>query len=83
MPYLAPDVTFTDPWLTAHGRGRFRIGLRGFHCVIRFDFDIFQLAVTLNERGDGGRVIVDGVMNLRQLRFYTYPLRTISCTISR
>jgi len=22
-------------------------------------------------------VIVDGIMNLRQLRFYTYPLRTI------
>lgn len=76
-PYLAPDIEFVDPWILARGRGKFETGLRGFHCVIRFDFDIFQLAVRMNERGDGGRAMVDGVMNLRQLRFYTYPLRTI------
>jgi len=73
--HLAPDIVFQDPWLIAHGRRRFEIGLRGFHCVIRFDFEIFQLGVQLDGRG-GGRAFVDGVMNLRQLGFYTYPLRT-------
>jgi hypothetical protein len=76
-PYLAPHVVFEDPWLRAHGARRFRVGLCGFHSVIRFDFEIFQLDVQLNAGGDGGRVLVDGVMNLRQLVFYTYPLRTI------
>ncbi|APR77488.1 Hypothetical protein A7982_02835 [Minicystis rosea] len=75
-PYLAPGVIFEDPWLRARGFRRFTIGLRGFHCVIRFDFDIFQIGVQLDARG-GGRALVDGVMNLRQLGFYTYPLRTI------
>jgi hypothetical protein len=77
VPYLAPDIEFVDPWLVARGRERFETGLRGFHCVIRFDFDISQLSVALDARGEGGRAVVDGVMNLRQLRFYTYPLRTI------
>jgi hypothetical protein len=76
-PRLAADVVFEDPWLRGGGRTRFMIGLRGFHCVARFDFEIFQLGVEMNARGDGGRAIVDGVMNLRQLGFYTYPLRTI------
>jgi hypothetical protein len=76
-PYLAPDIAFVDPWVMIHGGGTFRNGLRGFHCVIRFDFEIFQLGVQMNAAGDGGRALVDGVMNLRQLRFYTYPLRTI------
>lgn len=75
-PHLAPTVVFRDPWVRASGLQQFWVGLRGFHAVIRFDFDIFQLAVELNERGDGGRVLVDGVMNLRQLVVYTYPLRT-------
>jgi hypothetical protein len=76
-PHLAPDIEFVDPWVHVRGLRMFRTGLRGFHCAIRFDFDIFQLHVQMNERGDGGRVLVDGVMNLRQLVLYTYPLRTI------
>jgi hypothetical protein len=76
-PYLAPDIEFWDPWVRASGRRHFWTGLKGFHAVIRFDFRISQLAVQLNERGDGGRVMVDGVMNLNQLVVYTYPLRTI------
>ena len=76
-PRLAPGVIFEDPWLRARGFDRFTTGLRGFHCVIHFDLDIFQIGVQLDPRGDAGRAIVDGVMNLRQLRFYTYPLRTI------
>jgi hypothetical protein len=75
-PHLAPDILFTDPWVIVRGRRRFEIGLRGFHRIICFDFDIFQLAVELDGNG-GGRVLVDGVMNLRQLVFYTYPLRTL------
>jgi hypothetical protein len=77
IPYLAPNITFTDPWLRARGFGKYRTGLRGFHCIIHFDFDVFQLNVQLNEQRDGGRAIVDGIMNLRQLGFYSYPLRTI------
>lgn len=77
IPHLAPDVEFVDPWVHVRGARVFRDGLRGFHCVIRFDFEIFQLHVRMNERGDGGRVLVDGVMNLRQLVVYTYPLRTL------
>ena len=80
-PYLSPDIIFVDPWLRAHGAGKFKVGLHGFHSVIRFDFDIFQMCARIDEPVDEaarrGRVVIDGVMNLRQLRVYTYPLRTI------
>lgn len=76
-PYLAPDIEFKDPLAITRGERLFKVGLRGFHCVIHFDFDIAQLDVQLNDLGDGGRVLVDGIMNLRQLYFYTYPLRTL------
>ena len=75
-PYLAPDIEFRDPWVKASGRQHFWIGLKGFHAVIRFKFEISQLTVQLDERGDRGRVLVDGVMALNQLVVYTYPLRT-------
>lgn len=76
-PHLAPDIEFIDGILTASGARKFKVGLRGFHCVFYFDFDIFQLDVQLNENGDGGRVLVDGVMNLRTVPYYSYPLRTM------
>lgn len=76
-PYLAPDVGFSDPWLRARGLARFKTGLFGFHCAFRFDFTIRQLGVRLNPSGDGGRVLVEGVMNLRSIPGYVYPLRTI------
>jgi hypothetical protein len=77
-PYLAEDVTFVDPWQTAGGLARYRLGLAGFHCMFRFDFDIKQLNVQLDASGESGRAIVDGVMNLKLLSpLYTYPLRTI------
>ncbi len=75
-PYLAADVAFVDPWIRARGGDKFRTGLLGFHCAFLFDFDITQLRVTMNGHG-GGRMIVDGVMNLRQIPSYTYPLRAI------
>ncbi len=65
-----------DPWIRARGGDKFRTGLLGFHCAFLFDFDITQLRVTMNGHG-GGRMIVDGVMNLRQIPSYTYPLRAI------
>jgi len=76
-PHLGPTIEFVDPWILARGRRKFITGLRGFHCAIRFTFDIFQINVQMNEQGNGGRVLVDGVMNLNQLVIYTYPLRTI------
>lgn len=75
-PHIAPDVTFRDPWVVVHGKRAFEDGLAGFHCIVYFDFDVYQVAVRLDEDGERGRALVDGVMNLRQLRFYTYPLRT-------
>jgi hypothetical protein len=78
LPYLADDVRFTDPWQQGAGRETYRKGAAGFHCMFRFDFDIFQLNVQLDEQAKKGRAIVDGVMNLKQLSpLVTYPLRTI------
>jgi hypothetical protein len=76
-PLLSRDVEFQDPCIMAHGRHKFRIGMRGFHCAFRFRFEIFQLAVRMNQDDSGGRAMVDGVMHLRPLWFYAYPLRTI------
>ena len=77
-PFLGEDVRFIDPWQTGAGRDTYRRGAAGFHCMLRFDFDITQLNVQLDEGQRKGRAIVDGVMNLRQFSWlYTYPLRTI------
>jgi hypothetical protein len=78
LPFLGEDVSFTDPWQSGVGRETYRRGAAGFHCMFSFDFDIFQLNVQLEDGHQRGRVLVDGVMNLKQLRWlYTYPLRTI------
>ncbi|KAL9657825.1 hypothetical protein ABK040_013162 [Willaertia magna] len=78
MPYVDENVTFTDPWQTDSGIQVFWTQLKGFHSIIFFDFTILSLNVTLNENKQGGRVVVDGWMNLQQFkRIYTYPLRTI------
>jgi hypothetical protein len=78
VPFMAEDVTFTDPWQRGAGLETYRRGAAGFHCMFSFDFDIYQLNVQLEEGNQKGRAIVDGVMNLRQLSWlYTYPLRTI------
>ncbi|WP_375754925.1 hypothetical protein [Corallococcus exercitus] len=78
MPMMAEDVTFTDPWQKGGGKETYRKGAAGFHCMFRFDFDIYQLNVQLEPDGKSGRAIVDGVMNLKQFAWlYTYPLRTL------
>lgn len=77
-PYLDDHVSFVDPWQTAAGVRKYRLGAAGFHCMFRFDFEIFQVNVQLDGPGRSGRAIVDGVMNLKQLsRIYVYPLRMI------
>lgn len=78
LPWLAADVRFTDPWQQGQGIEVYRKGAAAFHSMFKFDFDVFQLNVQLNEHARTGRGIVDGVMNLRQVSWlYTYPLRTI------
>lgn len=76
-PFLAADIEFSDPWLRADGLARFKTGLFGFHDAFRFDLTINHMAVMKNSRGDGGQVLVEGVMNLRSIPGYMYPLRTI------
>jgi len=50
----------------------------GFHNMLYFTFDTFQLNVKLNDDELTGRCIVDGIMNLQQFSWiYTYPLRSI------
>jgi hypothetical protein len=78
LPFLAEAVTFKDPWQSSGGRSRYALGMKGFHDLFDFRFEFHQVSVSLDERGTGGRALVDGVMHLRQSsRFLTYPLRTI------
>jgi hypothetical protein len=77
FPYIASNVRFFDPLVDVTGSRIFRMGRRGFYCTFKFDFDIAQVGIQLNERGDGGRAMVDGIMNLKSLVVYTYPLRTV------
>ena len=78
MPFVGEDIVFVDPWQTGGGREVYRRGAAGFHCMLRFDFDITQINIQLDEGQRQGRAIVDGIMNLKQLSWlYTYPLRTI------
>ncbi|KAF0979298.1 hypothetical protein FDP41_001641 [Naegleria fowleri] len=73
------NITFTDPWQTITGKQPFITQLKGFHAAIFFDFKIEQISVQMYENEQGGRVLIDGWMNLNQLRWVTgiYPLRTI------
>ena len=77
-PLLDENVRFTDPWQQERGRGKYRLGLAGFHAMFRFTLDISQVSVQLAADGTSGRAMVDGVMNLQPLgQLFTYPLRTI------
>ncbi|KAL0476969.1 rlmL [Acrasis kona] len=77
LPYVSDDMVFKDPWQTIVGKKSYWNAAKGFHSSIWFDFDIHQLHVVLNDRGDRGRCLVDGTMNLRQLNVFKYPLRTL------
>jgi hypothetical protein len=75
-PYLADDVAFVDPAVKAHGYRKVRTGLRGFHCAFWFDFDIHDLHVRMHANNSSGQALASGVMNLRSIPGYVYPLRT-------
>jgi hypothetical protein len=77
LSYLDENVRFVDPWQEASGKEKYRLGAAGFHSMFHFDFELLQVEVRVDDDGRKGRAIVDGVMKLRQLRIYTYPLRTI------
>lgn len=77
FPFIHEEVIFKDPWQTVVGIKNYWNAAKGFHSSIFFDFDIHQLNISLNDKKDRGRCIVDGTMNLKQLQLYTYPLRTI------
>jgi len=77
-PYLDEKVRFVDPWQTASGRDKYRLGAAGFHRMFDFDLELFQVNVQLERSGMRGRALLDGVMNLRQLsRSHPFPLRTL------
>jgi hypothetical protein len=78
VPYLADDITFTDPLQFGRGKELYKVGMAGFHAMFRFHFEFFQVNVQLNDGATGGRAIVDGIMHLKQLSWlYVYPLRTL------
>lgn len=76
-PFIDHKITFEDAWQRISGSKLFWIELKGFHSAIYFDFKVLQLNVSLDSRRNEGRCMVDGFMNLKQLRLYTYPLRTV------
>src|SRR5687768_96281 len=57
LPWLAEDVSFTDPWLHGEGIEVYRKGAAAVHSMFRFDFDVFQLNVQLNAHSRTGRGI--------------------------
>lgn len=78
-PYLGRDITFKDPWQEGSGRELYKLGLKGFHCMFNFDFELLQITVDYNEKKKEGRVLADGIMHLKQFKriiSYSYPLRT-------
>jgi len=78
LPYIADDVVFKDPWQEGGDKKMYSVGMKGFHNMLHFDFDTYQLGVKLNDDGTAGRCMIDGVMNLKQFSWiYTFPLRTI------
>jgi hypothetical protein len=77
MKNVHEDIIFKDPWQNIYGIRNYKNAARGFHSSIYFDFDILQCNVSMNEKQDRGRCIIDGTMNLKQLQFYSYPLRTL------
>ena len=75
LPYLAAEVSFVDPAVRGRGFDKIRVGLRGFHTAFKFHFDITQMSVQIDQAR--GRALIDGVMHLRSLPGYSYPLRTV------
>jgi hypothetical protein len=78
LPYLDPQVSFVDPWQHGVGVAKYRLGLAGFHTMLKFHFELAQLNVTYEPSTRSGRALVDGIMQLKLLEpLHVYPLRTI------
>lgn len=77
-PWLADTVSFVDPWQHGVGLARYRLGLAGFHTMLKFHFELAQVSVKYEAGTGSGRALVDGIMQLKLLApLYVYPLRTI------
>lgn len=77
-PYLDEHVSFVDPWQHGVGLAKYRLGLAGFHTMLKFHLEIAQLSVSWERETGSGRALVDGVMHLKVLEpLHVYPLRTI------
>lgn len=77
-PYLDQHVSFVDPWQHGVGLAKYRLGLAGFHTMLKFHFELAQLNVTYEPSTRSGRAIADGIMKLKLLEpIHVYPLRTI------
>lgn len=78
VPYLAKNIHFKGPLQENNGKELYRVSIKGFHNLLHFTFDTFQLNIKLNDDGRTGRCIVDGIINIKQFSWlYTYPLRTM------
>ncbi len=78
-PHLHADVSFVDPWQQGGGEDRYRLGLRGFHAMLKFTLELYQVAVHVDEGLRTARVLMDGAMRLTPLPTWThfeYALRT-------
>ncbi|MDP1829538.1 MAG: hypothetical protein Q8L48_40095 [Archangium sp.] len=77
-PWLDEQVSFVDPWQHGVGREKYRLGLAGFHTMLKFHLELAQLNITYEPTTRSGRAIVDGIMHLKLLEpLHVYPLRTI------
>lgn len=77
-PHLDAHVSFVDPWQHGVGSSKYRLGLAGFHTMLKFHFELAQVSVKYEPSTRSGRALVDGVMQLKLLApLYVYPLRTI------
>jgi hypothetical protein len=78
LPYLHEDIGFKDAWQEGRGIKGYVDGMHGFHSMFTFESEIYQVSVALDKDGKSGRAIVDGVMNIKPLKwFWVYALRVI------
>ena len=54
-PFCDELIRFTDPWQRGTGLANYRLGVAGFHAMFKFDLEILQLNVALQDDGRTGR----------------------------
>jgi len=78
LPYIADNIYFKDPWQSGGGKDKYKLGMKGFHNMLNFSFEEYQVGVLVDTDSGEGRAIIDGRMMLKQFSWiYIYPLRTI------